>query len=489
MKRGPKQEKGRHKRPKPASASPHQRAADTSAGPARKPRPSKPGFELRRIALKTLSRVLDDGDLLDPQMEEAAWKALSPADRALLRAIVSTTLRRLGEIDHLLALLMDRPLGPKGQMAKHILRLGVTQLLYLDVADHAAVATAVDLADSNHKTRPYKALINAILRRLTREREQFAEPPSDAGRLNTPNWLFKSWSAAYGESKALQIANAHQLLAPLDLSAHADQHVVAQDVGGSCLSNGSVRLNHRGQITDLPGFAEGRWWVQDAAARLPAMLLGQVAGAMVADLCAAPGGKTAQLAAAGAHVTAVDSSAHRLKRLHENMIRLNFAEHVQTVEADLHTWEPDTLFDAILLDAPCSATGTLRRHPDAAWTKRKSDLKALIDLQAALLERALKWLKPGGRLVYCTCSLQPEEGADQIEALLSRNADFVRLPITADDIGGLESAVTDTGDLRTLPYMSFSVVNRYGETNSDQDNGSAFPSGMDGFFASRLMRK
>jgi 16S rRNA (cytosine967-C5)-methyltransferase len=250
--------------------------------------------------------------------------------------------------------------------------------------------------------------------------------------------------------------------------------VWAERLNAKVLSTGSLRLVEAGVVPDLPGYAEEAWWVQDAAAALPARLLGPVQGQSVADLCAAPGGKTAQLATQGAHVTVVDGSKNRLQRLGENMQRLGLSAQVTVVAADIETFEPGTMFDAVLLDAPCSATGTIRRHPDILHLKTPDDIVRLAALQSRLLAKAAGLVKPGGLLVYCTCSLEPEEGPNQITQFLAENANFERVAIAPDDIGGDASWVTAHGDLRTLPFHA----------------AGSFPEaqGLDGFFAARLRR-
>jgi 16S rRNA (cytosine967-C5)-methyltransferase len=294
----------------------------------------------------------------------------------------------------------------------------------------------------------------------------------DAPKCDIPDWLWRRWAEAYGEATARRIASASLTEAPLDLTLKSDAVGWAERLGGQLLRTGSIRLAESGRIEELAGFADGAWWVQDAAAALPARLLGPVAGLDVADLCAAPGGKSAELAAAGARVTAVDLSSERLKRLADNMARLGFADRVTVVAADIATWEPGRQFDAVLLDAPCLSTGTIRRHPDLLHLKRPSDLGRIVALQRVLIERAGGMVKPGGRLVYCVCSLEREEGEGVIGAFLAAHPDFRRLPVTAAEIGGEDDWITDDGDLRTLPFHAPAPGNE----------------GMDGFFAARLIR-
>ena len=271
----------------------------------------------------------------------------------------------------------------------------------------------------------------------------------DTARLDTPEWLMARWSAHYGEKTAHAIAAAHADPPPLDVSVKGDAEDWAARLRGRVLPTGTVRAQAHGPIARLPGFDEGGWWVQDAAAALPARLLGDVRGRTVADLCAAPGGKAAQLALAGADVTAVDRSPPRLSRLQANLARLGLQAKV--VAADVAEWQGGP-FDAVLLDAPCLSTGTIRRHPDVAWLKREADLAQLAALQTKLLDRAVELTKPGGTLVYCTCSLEPEEGENQIAALLERDSRVRRRPVEASEVAGLSEIISDAGDLRTLPF-------------------------------------
>jgi 16S rRNA (cytosine967-C5)-methyltransferase len=289
--------------------------------------------------------------------------------------------------------------------------------------------------------------------------------------LDTPGWLEERWIAQYGEPLATAIATAHRAMASVDLTVKEDPHAWAERLGGILLPTGSVRLTERTPIRDLSGYEDGAWWVQDAAAALPARLLAPQPGERIADLCAAPGGKTAQLAAAGAQVLAVDRSAKRLKRLEENLARLRLQAATRAIDAEKLDEAP---FDAILLDAPCSATGTIRRHPDVAWTKGEEDVSKLAGLQTRLLDKAAGLLRPGGRLVFCTCSLEAEEGERQAASFLDRHPDFSRRPVTPDEVGGLAECLTPEGDVRTLP-CHLAVAGH--------DRG-----GLDGFFMARFVR-
>jgi 16S rRNA (cytosine967-C5)-methyltransferase len=309
-----------------------------------------------------------------------------------------------------------------------------------------------------------------VLRRLAREGPALVAE-LDPVPLDTPPWLLARWRHTFGNETAERIARAHGHEPPLDLTIKAGAESWAPRLRGHLLPTGSVRTVAHGPVSLLPGYTEGVWWVQDAAAALPARLLGDIAGKSVADLCAAPGGKTAQLALAGARVTAVDRSPNRLARLRDNLARLGLA--AETVAADVTEWQGGP-FDAVLVDAPCSSTGTIRRHPDVAWLKRESDLVALTDLQRRLLDRAVGLTKPGGTIVYCTCSLESEEGEVQIETLLAREPSVRRRPLKAGEIDAIGEFINPAGDLRTLPSQW-----------PDPDPRMA---GLDGFYAARLER-
>jgi 16S rRNA (cytosine967-C5)-methyltransferase len=304
-------------------------------------------------------------------------------------------------------------------------------------------------------------LINAVARRIAGEGKAMLAS-LDAERLNTPPWAWDNWVAAHGEETARAIAKAHAQEPPLDISVKSNADSWAQKLDAKLLPTGSLRRAGGGRIEDLPGYAEGAWWIQDAAAAIPATLLGPIKGKTVIDLCAAPGGKTAQLAAAGANVIAVDHAFDRMKRVMTNLDRLKLKAKIEV--ADALIWRPKEPADAVLLDAPCTATGTVRRHPDVLWRKDLSDVMAQADLQRRLLEAAAEMVKPGGQLIYCVCSLAREEDEDIVEFFLGNHPAFARVPITGSEFA------TPTGDLRTLP--------------------SHWPEigGLDGFYAARLRR-
>lgn len=427
-----------------------------------------PDTSARSVVLDILAAVLGSRRPLDEAFaDHPALARLNARDTALARNIVTTTIRRLGQIDSLIEACLEKPIPRKDWMVHDILRLGICQLMFMRTPSHAAVDTSVELA-KKRGFGPYAKLVNAVLRRLDKEGRNVLKK-QDAGQVNTPEWLWESWLTAYGEETAHAIADAHLSEAPLDFTVKGDDAKAwAKKLDATILPTGTLRRKPGGRVEDLPGYEAGAWWVQDAAAALPARLLGTVKDKLIIDLCAAPGGKTAQLAARGAHVTAVDRSPRRLKILEANLTRTGLK--AEAVVGDAANWRPPEKADAVLLDAPCSATGTMRRHPDVARLKTAEDVAKLAVAQARLLAAAVDMVKPGGTLVYCTCSLQPEEGRDRIAALLDTTAPVARVPIKAKEVDGLEEFITPQGDLRTLPsFMS-------------KDGG------MDGFFAARLKR-
>ncbi|WP_224407844.1 transcription antitermination factor NusB [Afifella sp. IM 167] len=440
-----------------------------------KAQPGPPGLAAREAALAILIKVIRDRVPLPALLDEASalpgFKALSAQDKALVRAMLDTALRHRGEIEMAITRRLERPLDAAAHRLSALLHLGAAQILYLDVPDHAAINLAVTAAGRDRRTGRTKGLVNSVLRRIARERSEVlagAEPEE-----NAPGWLRTRWLENWGAARAEAIFAAHAETPPLDLSVRGDPAEVAALLGGSVLATGSVRLARRPAVSTLAGYNEGLWWVQDAAAAVPAQLLGEVAGRRVADLCAAPGGKTAQLAASGAHVTAVEKSRSRVRRLAGNLSRLRLS--AELAEADILSFTPAEPFDAILLDAPCTATGTARRHPDLVWTKAPEEIASLALLQAKMLERVAGWLKPGGILVYATCSLEPEEGERQAAAFTAGRGDVEFLPLTAGEFPALAAFITPEGYFRSLPGMPL------GE-------GEAGAAGMDGFFAARWRR-
>lgn len=442
------------------------------ARPRTSPQPEVPGLAARRIAADMLDGVLRRrialDELLSGKNAHPGLPALADRDRALTRRLTATVLRRLGTLRHLVGGFLEKGFPSDAPRAETILLLGAAQILWLEVPDHAAVDLSVRLAQADRRAGRYAGLINAVLRRVA----QAGAAPADDGSRDTPEWLLKRWRKSYGVNTARAIAAANGHEPALDLTVKSGAESWAERLRGRVLPTGTVRTLAHGAISLLPGFSEGAWWVQDAAAALPARLFGDVGGMNIADLCAAPGGKTAQLAFAGANVTAVDRSPARLTRLRENLTRLSLR--AETVAADALEWQAGP-FDAVLLDAPCSSTGTIRRHPDVPWLKSEADLSVLTSLQERLLDRAVNLLKPGATLIYCVCSLEPEECENQTAALLARDPRIERKPITAQDVFGHREFVTAEGDLRTLPLHLPDPDPRWG--------------GLDGFYAARLARK
>jgi 16S rRNA (cytosine967-C5)-methyltransferase len=449
-------------------------AANKEARARARARDAQVGLPARRAAAEVLAAVLQKkqplDDILGRSLDKGIMFDLPARDRALTRAIVAASLRRKGQLDHVLGAFLERGMPEKSGTLYPILLSAAAQLVFLNTPPHAAIDLAVTLAQYDPRAKRYDRLANAVLRRVAGDGVKIAAS-LDAARINTPDWLWDRWVAYWGETRAREIGAAHLVEPPLDLTVKSDPALWAEQLSGRVLPGGSVRLVPKGRIDALPGFAEGAWWVQDIAASLPARLLGDVAGKRVADLCAAPGGKTAQLALAGAAVAAVDSSRTRLALVAENLARLGLD--AERVHADATNWQPGERFDAVLLDAPCSSTGTIRRHPDIPYTKSAKDIAALAGLQERLLDNAAKLVTPGGRLVYSTCSLEPEEGEAQIAAFLARNEAFRLDAISPGDLFGQKDWIEPSGALRTFPY----------ELKLDSPEWS----GMDGFFATRLV--
>jgi 16S rRNA (cytosine967-C5)-methyltransferase len=431
-----------------------------------------PGLPARAAALKLLSTILDRRRPLEDAIEEpalaGALDALEARDRGFALALVRTTLRRLGQIDAALASLIDEPLPARAGPAMHILRLAAADLVFLETPPHAAVDCAVELAGADKSARHFRGLVNAVLRRVSERAAAVRE--EDPAQTLLPDWLRQGWVRAYGESQADEIirAHVHEPAIDLTLKPDLDAHEWAQRLGARALPTGSLRLGDHPRLTELAGYSEGAWWVQDAAAALPARLLGDVRGLRVLDLCAAPGGKTAHLAAHGARVVAVEKLETRAVRLRENLARLRLE--AELIVADARDFIDREAFDAVLLDAPCTATGTIRRHPDIPWIKEADDVRALSLIQDELLAAAVACLRPGGRLVYSVCSLEPEEGEEVIARFLAAQPAAARVPARPEELTGAEEFVTGEGDLRTTP--------------ADWPQWG----GLDGFYAARLTR-
>ena len=457
----PKQPRTRHRRHKaPPKTSEHSAA----------------GLRSRSLALDLLHKVLKQRSGLDEALLAAHDDSgLDARDRGFSRLLATTVLRRHGQLRAVVDEHLAKRLPAGGYRADLNLLLGAAQLLFLDVPAHAVIDTAVSLSRQRKSSARFDKLTNAVLRRVAESGAETVER-QDAVSLNVPHWLLDGWRQAYGEDSGRAIAAASLREATLDItlkcgSADNLDHW-ARELQATPLATGSLRRLNDGRVDKLPGFDDGAWWVQDAAAALPAGLLGDVRGLVVADLCAAPGGKTAQLAAAGARVTAVDSSRDRLARVRDNLNRLRLDAEI--VAEDAAAWSPPTAFDAVLVDAPCTATGTIRRHPDILHLKRAEDIEKMASIQSAILDNAVRMVKPGGHIVYCTCSLERREGEEQIERLLRRSSDFERVALRPGDVRGQSAFITPAGDLRTFP-------------NQLAHDDPAL-SGLDGFYACKLKR-
>ena len=423
------------------------------------------GIPARLAAVELLSSVLDNNEPLETGLQVSTkFNSLTDSDRAFAHLLVKSCLRHLGEIDRAIELFLKKPISAKANWVRHILRIGATQLIVLKTAQHAAVDTSVRLAKGT-RLAGFSGLINAVLRRIAELDDLEKE---EAARLSTPEWLFESWEKEYGLKGAQDIAVAHLSEPSLDLTARQAPIALAEKLNANLLPTQSVRLDSAGNVTAIDGFKDGDWWVQDAAAALPARLVPKPSGKRVYDLCAAPGGKSAQLFSAGAKVIAVDRSEKRLEIMRRNLTRLGIT--IELHCADALSWQPKKLADAVLLDAPCSATGTVRRHPDITLLKSLSDVRRLAKLQLKLINAAAKLVRPGGHLVYAVCSLQPEECQRVVNKFLLTNEQFKRDPIAPKEIDNVSEFITPAGDIRTLP-------SHWRELG-----------GMDGFFAARIKR-
>lgn len=450
------------------SASRGRRMADKARGP-RPPRVEAPrdeaadiGVEARLAAGVLLNAALEGRGGLDSALNFREVASLEGPDRAFARAVAMAALRRLGEIDQIL----DRRLQKAPPLAiRTILRVALAQTLVLETPAFAAVSTAVKLAERDPKTRPYKNLVNAVLRGVGRD-----GPGLTTAESNLPEWLAARWKATWGEAglNALALAAREEPATDLSVKPDADPAEVAALVEGEALPGGTVRTGRRGDVASWPGFEDGSWWVQDAAAAVPVRLLAPKAEESIVDLCAAPGGKTLQLAASGASVVALDRSETRLKRLRANLERTKLEAEIVVTPAE--DWEDARAFDAVLLDAPCTATGTFRRNPEVLRATKPAEVAKLADVQHRLLDAAAERVKPGGRMVYCVCSLEREEGETQIIAFLRRNPAFRTVPAVPAEVGAPDEALTPEGWLRILPSMW------------------AEKGGLDGFFVARLDR-
>jgi len=454
-----------------SSAARGRRMADKARAGTRPPKPrvADPrddgpdiGVEARLAAGVLLNAALEGRGGLDTALTFREVADLPGPDRAFARAVAMAALRRLGEIDQIL----DRKLQKAPPLAvRTILRVALAQTLVLETPAFAAVSTAVKLAEREVKTRPYKNLVNAVLRGIERE-----GPGLTTAESNLPEWLAARWRATYGEATltGLALAAREEPATDLSLKPEVDAAAVAEALDGEVMTGNTVRTGRRGDLSTWPGFEDGIWWVQDAAAAVPVRLLAPTTSESIVDFCAAPGGKTLQIAASGASVVALDRSDKRLDRLRANLARTGLSAEVVAVPAE--DWDDPRTFDAVLLDAPCTATGTFRRNPEVLRATKPADVAKLADVQHRLLDAAAERVKPGGRLVYCVCSLEREEGETQIIAFLRRNPAFRTAPADPAVVGAPSEALTPEGWLRILPSMW------------------AEKGGLDGFFIARLDR-
>ena len=436
----------------------------------------KPGLETRLVATMLLTRVMDDARNLDALCDRQhgldRFLKLDTRDQGLARAIAITAVLKHNQIEAVLKRVMQRPPPKRARFLIHSLHVAASQILFLDAPDSAAVDLGVTAIGGDDRTSRFRGMANAVLRRMVREKQELLEKTSQTSLL--PKWMEKALRKDYGKEKAQNISRFVSLEPMLDLTVKNQPEAWAEKLGGFVLPTGTIRLTNTASVTELEGYQDGEWWVQDAAAALPAKLVKAEEGARVLELCAAPGGKTAQLSHAGYDVTAIDISKPRLARLQQNLDRLKLK--AQLVEADILEYEPEEKFDAILLDAPCSSTGTIRRHPDVLWTRGPEEITALAKLQYQLIEKSKGFLKPGGSFVFSNCSMLKEEGEDLLSKLSKTLDDMTLDPILADEVSGLETCINGQGALRTLP---FHLENQIQEDYS----------GLDGFFACRFIKR
>jgi len=432
---------------------------------------TKSGLKVREAAVRTLMAITLKNRPFDVALDDICTGAsLDARDRAFVLNLLMLCLRRYGSLKAVLSGLLQTALPKNATWTEAALVTGLAQILLMRTADYAAVNETVTLIKNlPGKESGFAGLVNAVLRRASREQAALTAKLGARPALDLPKWLFDSWAKAYGKKTATALAASLQETPPLDISlkSGADPKDWAGKLGAEITATGTLR-RAVGDVTALEGYAEGIWWVQDFAAAIPATLFGDISGKHVLDLCAAPGGKTLQLAAMGARVTSVDRSANRLKRLKENLTRTGLEADIHTADAARFT--PEVPVDHILLDAPCSATGTLRRNPDVIWTKSQNDVAKLAALQSRILDHAFSLLPVGGTLVYCVCSLEPAEGIEQISAFLAHTKNAARREIQPEDISGLRELITPEGDLLCLP------------------SSPAVKGGMDGFYAARLCK-
>lgn len=430
--------------------------------------------DTRHLVYQVVCAVAEKNFPLDQALEDCFSTAvdLDPRDRAFIKNLATTIFRHLAFIDKHISSFLKRPMQARALWVRHWLRIGAAQILFMDVPDHAAVNTSVDAVGNSKRSgaKVFRGLTNGVLRNVIRGKERILADLQKNPDGILPRWIKGRWTDFYGEKTVSKICRVLATQPPLDISLKdpGKAESLAKDLAAEEIYPGTLRFRPKGPITTLPGFRDGDWWAQDLAASLPPRMLGDVKGKRVLDLCAAPGGKTLFLAARGAIVTAVDISKTRMERVKENLNRTGL--NARIINQDVRKFRTSELFDFILLDPPCSATGTLRRHPDVPYHRGKADIERLAGLQLQMLDHAMTQLKPGGVLVYCVCSLEKEEGEDLIEAFLKITSGVKRVAIKPSELEGHKDWITKAGDLRTLPCHL-------------GDKG-----GMDGFFAARLTK-
>lgn len=395
--------------------------------------------------------------------KKAGKHNLSERDHSLIRMILMTSLRRRGDLEFILSSYLKKPKKKLKINIKAVLIIGAAQIIFMRVPNHAAVSTSVDLCKGD--ILYWKSLCNAILRKIAENSEILIKNIMDKN-LNTPDWLWKKLISQYGPNIAKKISDSHLNEPPLDLAVKNNPEYWAKKLNGIIIAENAVRLYKSTPIKQIDSFDKGLWWVQDAAAQLPCHFLGEIAGKSVIDLCAAPGGKTAQLAAAGANVTAVEISPDRAEELKNNLLRLKLLSRVNIVVKNILDWRPNHKADAVLLDAPCSSSGTIRRHPDIPWRKTEEDIKKLSDMQKNMLLAALQMAYPNAPIIYAVCSLHKEEGEDIVEFACKNGAKLDK--IKNNELTSIPEAITQEGWVKTLPYMLKSK------------------GGIDGFFIARF---
>lgn len=424
----------------------------------------KEGVLPRFLVIKALEALWQDKEI--DFTHSKGYKQLSHTDKGFAKLLYLTLIRTTGQCDALIDSLVLKKIEKKNMMIRDILRLGIVQHHFLKTSSYAIVTTALYLLDHLNQQN-FKPFVHAVLSKIIRNEHAFLIKDTGVDK-NFPEWMFKRWRTHYGLGKAQEIAFAFSREAPVDFTIKVDPSLWAEKLGGKVLPFDTIRVHHHAIIDTLEGYHEGEWWIQDWSSALPIKLLNPIHGKKALDLCAAPGGKTAQLIAKGLEVTSIDNSNHRLKRLNENLKRLKM--NATIIEGDAATWKSKEKFDYVLVDAPCSGTGTYRRHPERRFLRKEKDIESLLEIQLKILKNGIQHLSNDGILLYCTCSLEKEENVAQIENILKTNAKVQRVPFTLEEVQGMKSILTSEGDIQILPFE----LSEFG--------------GVDGFFIARLQK-